>query len=53
MLSKKEDNICTDGDCYYGIKKHYHIVTSNGAYVRFIVEKPKQRNADYDGSDYE
>lgn len=57
MQNRKEDNFCTDSDCYYGVKKHKHIVTSNGSYVKFIVEKAPHssnpRNQDYDGSDYE
>jgi hypothetical protein len=41
-MNHADKNICRDSECSYGMKKHYHVNTSNGSYVRFIVEKPKE-----------
>lgn len=40
------DNICYDQECSYNqpwIKPHKHNANSNGGWVTYIVEKPKQK----------
>lgn len=40
----KKSNICHDLQCEYNlpvIRPHQHVMTNNGGYVRFIIEKPK------------
>jgi hypothetical protein len=44
MQSRKEGNICHDLQCEYNlpaIRPHTHVMTNNGGYVRFIIDKPK------------
>jgi hypothetical protein len=44
MESKKESNICHDLQCEYNlpaVRPHQHVMTNNGGYVKFIIEKPK------------
>lgn len=36
---------CWDKDCTYQ-KPHFHIHTPNGSYVKYIIEKPKERKLD-------
>lgn len=45
MQSRNEDSICRADVCEYNQpvhRLHTHVLTNNGSYVRFIVEKPKQ-----------
>lgn len=49
MQKQKEDDVCRSHDCRYGPKEHYHVVTSNGSYVKFIVRKRSLENADTRG----
>lgn len=42
MPNKKEDDLCWVDECPYQ-KPHKHISTNNGSYVKYIIEKPKQK----------
>lgn len=44
----ENDKQCLDMGCEYhpsGYQRpHIHVMTNNGSYVRFIIEKPKERS---------
>jgi len=42
MVDRNESNICYDQYCRHAGKSHYHVMTNDGGYVKFIVEKPKK-----------
>lgn len=46
MQSKNESDRCYDDQCDYAMRPHYHVRTNNGTYIKYIVEKPKQKNYD-------
>jgi hypothetical protein len=49
MLNRNANSPCYVPDCLYNIpaiKPHIHVQTSNGHYVRYIIEKPKQKQYD-------
>ena len=39
--ANENDKRCYNMECDYSMKPHYHVMTNNGSYVRFIVDKPK------------
>ena len=46
MQNQKEDKTmhCIKPDCGYNIpfvRPHVHVITNNGEYVQYIIEKPK------------
>lgn len=44
MQNRKDDKICYKDVCEFNSpihRPHTHVMTNNGGYVRFIVEKPK------------
>lgn len=44
MQNRKDDKICYKDVCEYNSpihRPHIHVMTNNGSYVKFIVEKPK------------
>lgn len=46
MQSQNENKQCMKEDCEYNypyIRPHYHVVTVNGSYVKFIVERVKSK----------
>lgn len=51
MLNKNyDDNECMKDDCEYHFpirRRHKHVVTPDGSYVQFVVEKPKQQSYSY------
>jgi hypothetical protein len=46
MDGRNANKVCQDPECRYGDRQHFHILTNSGSYVRFVVEKPKQKNYD-------
>ena len=54
MQNKRDDkDQCYSPDCRHNIpyiKPHYHVITPDGGYVKFIVSKPKSVK-EYDDAD--
>ena len=46
MQDRNESNTCYDPDCDHAMRMHYHVRTNDGSYVKFIVEKPQQKEYD-------
>lgn len=49
MADNESSNVCYEKECQFNYpyqRPHYHVVTNNGTYVKYIVEKPKKK--DYD-----
>jgi hypothetical protein len=40
-----EKGSCEDNQCPY-MRPHRHVVTGYGTYVKYIIEKPRQRSQD-------
>ena len=47
MQNQKEGVDCYDDECPYQ-KPHRHVYTSNGDYIKYIIEKPKKPHFDTD-----
>lgn len=43
MQDRNVNKQCVDPKCDYAMKAHWHVRTNDGVYVKFIVEKPKQK----------
>jgi len=49
MQRQSANNLCHDEECPHNFpyrREHYHVVTNDGSYVKFIVEKSKIRQSD-------
>ena len=49
MANPNENRECHDAKCDYNfpyMRPHQHVLTNNGTYIKFIVEKPKLRSQD-------
>ena len=46
MQNKKEDKECYDECCPY-LRPHRHVITNNGCYIDYIVDKPIKRENVY------
>ena len=49
MQNRSASDECYDDNCLHNVpymRPHYHVMTNDGGYVRFIVEKPKQKEYD-------
>lgn len=46
MERQSANNPCDDPECNHNFpyrREHYHVITNDGSYVKFIVEKSKLR----------
>jgi hypothetical protein len=51
MQNPNENKKCENENCMYHqpyMRPHYHVKTNDGIYVRYIVEKPKIKEKEYD-----
>lgn len=39
-MQNRKDGKCHNEECEHFPREHRHVMTNNGAYVKFIVEKP-------------
>jgi hypothetical protein len=39
MQRANDDKRCYETECRYFDRPHYHVLTPNGSYVRYIIEK--------------
>ncbi len=48
----KDEKECFDRDCQFILRRHVHVNTNNGSYIKYIDDKPKQAGIIDRSNDY-